>query len=175
MCHRRKPGTWPRLPLRAWSVRLQVHQLRRSRPGPPDPAAVAELLAHIPPAVRATCGSRNATTELATVDCVPGAGATLRYDLFESQEELNGALAWATSYASAFGTMSTSDSCRHGGYSGPWPERGTQPMGWLLCYELRGDAVVIWSHDATRILASLNVPGAGHAAAHELWLTAGPE
>jgi hypothetical protein len=63
--------------------------------------------------------------------------------------------------------------CADGGIQGEWPETG-EPTGRFLCYEYQGRASIVWTHEALRIIAYLDVPGAAHDAAHSIWTTAGP-
>jgi hypothetical protein len=141
----------------------------------PDPAAVEKLLASLPAPFARTCVPLPTDDELAAVSCAPAAGTRLSYRLMESAEALYGAYSWAATVAFGDGGMlPRTGACDDGGIQGMWPADG-EPIGRFLCYERSGEASITWTHDALRTIAYLGVANANHAAAYELWLTAGPE
>lgn len=139
----------------------------------PDPATVELLLGQIPEPIRSTCEAQPPDDELAAVTCDPAPGVTIDYRMMESPYGVVAAFDWATTFATEAGTMPGSGTCREGGYLGTWPEGG-DPFGELLCYEHRGLATIVWTHEASGIIGYLDVARADHAAAYDLWLTAGP-
>ena len=143
-------------------------------------AALGELLAHVPEAVRETCaeptdgrGPASDVGELAEVRCPMADGAVLTFVLYETVEAMDAAFDTAQEYARIFGSFTTGSDCASGTYDGTWSMSDVE-AGRLLCHALEGAASIVWSHPASRILAIIRQPEADHAAAWELWLIAGP-
>ena len=142
---------------------------------------VAELLSHVPAAVRESC-AEDATADpppaesgqLAAVTCSPSEGAVLAFVLFESVEGMDAAFDTARDFGRLFGSFATAGTCEAGGYDGTWSLADVK-AGRLLCHKLQDEAWIVWSHPDTRILSIIRQAGADHAAGWELWLQAGPE
>jgi hypothetical protein len=148
-------------------------------PAAGDP--LAELLSHVPAAVRESCGEDPTTDQVpvgsgqsAQVTCTPSDGGVVAFVLFESVEAMDAAYETAGDFSRLFGSFSTSATCEAGGYDGTWSLADVE-VGRLLCLRLQGEAWIVWSHPDTRILSIIQQAGADHAAAWELWLQAGPE
>jgi hypothetical protein len=146
-----------------------------------DEAALGELLSHVPAAISGTCIATGVTDEaspapgeLAEARCETSEGAAVTFLLYDTVEAMDAAYDTAFEYARIFGSFTTAGTCEGGGYEGTW-NVGAVDAGRLLCHELRGDASIVWSHPATRILSIIRQSGADHAAAWQLWLAAGPE
>jgi hypothetical protein len=140
----------------------------------PDPGAASVLLGHIPDWIQDTCQPEVVQFEEARALCRPAAYATLTYRYFDSPYAASAAFSWARTFAAEAGTMPGNGTCRDGGYLGSWPEGSAQPAGDLLCYQNGEIANIVWSDEGSHIIAYLDVINAGHAAAYDLWLTAGP-
>jgi hypothetical protein len=143
--------------------------------------AMKELLGHVPGAVRGPCaeptdasGPASDVGELAEVRCVMADGAVLTFVPYGSVEAMVAAYDTAREYARTFGSFTTGTDWASGTYDGTWTLRGTE-AGRLLCHALEGSASIDWSHPESRILSIIRQPEGDHAAAWELWLTAGPE
>jgi hypothetical protein len=119
-------------------------------------------------------GPASGVGELAEVRCSSTAGGRLTFVLYESTEAMEAAYDTAREYARIFGSFSTGADCATGAQDGTWTVGGVE-AGRLLCHQLEGDASIVWSHPATRILSIIRQPDLDHAAAWDLWLIAGPE
>lgn len=151
----------------------------RPTPSPSLAADVAELLSHVPAAIRETCGGdtisadRGGEGELARLTCPTSDTAVVTFVAFESVEAMEAAYDAARQYARIFGSVIPDRTCATGGYDGIWT-LGDLEAGRLICYEFGGDALVVWSYPDTRILSMIRQEDGDHAAAQELWLAAGP-
>jgi hypothetical protein len=142
-----------------------------------DPGDVAELRSHIPAAVAADCAIDPARDpdygELARVLCTQGDASSVLFSLYDSEESLDAAFDVAVMVAQIIG-WEPAGSCEAGGYEGTW-RLGEDTAGRLLCTLQMGTANIVWSHPATRILATIREGDADPEAAWQLWLAAGPE
>ena len=157
-----------------------------SAPPSPTPVAspvadaVSDLLSHVPVAVRDTCAAgtvpdeMSALGELARVDCTVSDVASITFVAFDSADTMDASYDAARAYALLFGSFSSDPSCAEGGYDGLW-SLGDVEAGRIMCHELGGDAVVVWSYPELRILSLIRQQDGDPAAANELWFAAGPE
>ena len=151
----------------------------RPTPSPSPAAEVAELLSHVPAAIRETCRGeaapvhRGGEGELARLTCPTSDTAVVTFVAFESVQAMEAAYDAAGQYAGSFGSIVPDRTCATGGYDGIWT-LGDREAGRLMCYEFGGDALVVWSYPDTRILSMIRQEDGDHLAAQELWLAAGP-
>ena len=146
----------------------------------PAADAITDLLSHVPAAMRDTCAADtvaselSALGELARVTCTVPDVASVTFLAFGSAEAMEAAYEASRAYALLFGSLSPDPSCAEGGYDGSWT-LGDVEAGRIICHELGGDALVVWSYPELRILSLIRQQDGDPAAANELWLGAGPE
>ena len=154
-------------------------------PGPtssasPSADAVTDLLSHVPAAMRDTCAADPIASEqsapgvMARLTCPLSDVASVTFVAFGSAEAMDTAYDASRAYARVFGSFSSDPSCGEGGYDGAW-SLGDVEAGRIICHELGGDALVVWSYPELRILSLIRQQDGDAAAAGELWLAAGPE
>jgi hypothetical protein len=145
----------------------------------PDPeAAYQQLLAEIPPALRASCTPETYSEsfprdpgELAGADCDPDGSGPLfvNYSLFVGKAEMDAAYELLKRGFAATGTIS-------GPGCGKGPGEGTWDLGRKLCYQfsLLNDAKVLWTHDLLAVLSDASDDGGDWARLESFWKAAGP-
>jgi hypothetical protein len=151
---------------------------------PQDPAAVAELRAHIPDAVGTDCAedplelSHVENGVLARILCTTSEQAWVRYELFDGVDTLDAQFAVThTVWATIMPHVEGADTCAEGWHDGIWFV-GDHGAGRLLCVKpLYGDpvAIVAWSHPEFRILSLIRQADGDAEAAWNLWIVAGPD
>ena len=124
---------------------------------PADPADEAELLSHIPAALASDCvtdAERDvAYGELARMVCPWSDTGSVLYSLYDSEASLDAAFDIAVMVAGIIG-WEPADDCEAGGYEGTW-RLGEDTAGRLLCTVQLDTANIVWSHPASRVLATI--------------------
>jgi hypothetical protein len=111
-----------------------------------DPDALAEILEHVPAALREQCQADAASTdnpaqpgELVEVECSSSDDATVAFELYDTVGSIDAAYDQQHQIAEILSFDYSGDSCTTGSYDGTW-RIGDQEAGRLVCFDAFGSA-----------------------------------